>query len=63
MAKDDLRRQGGGGGQKSLVLRRYSLWTAPNVTKFLKRLEVGKRLSEGFVSKQRFNSYYVGGHF
>ena len=30
MAKDDLRQQGaGGGGQKSPILRRHSLWTAP----------------------------------
>ena len=30
MAKDDLRQQGGGGGQKLPILRRHSLWTAPN---------------------------------
>ena len=29
MAIDNLRRQGGGGGQKSPILRRHSLWTAP----------------------------------
>jgi hypothetical protein len=29
MPKDDVRRQGGGGGQKSPILRRHSLWTAP----------------------------------
>ena len=42
MAIDDLRRQGGGGGQKSPILRRHSLWTAPNM---LKRLRLARILS------------------
>ena len=40
MAIDDLRRQGGGGGQKSPILRRHSLWTAPYGMYFLKIDEI-----------------------